>query len=149
MVFKIGNNIGKLGIGIKKGKGKAKQNRKIEKTCICGCNEKFIQEKYNKGYIVGHWRKFYKHLMSGDKSRFWNGGIINKRGYIFIHSPNHPHNDGGYVKKSRLTMEKKIGRFLKSTEIIHHINGIKDDDRIENLIILTRSAHTVIHKTKH
>ncbi len=38
-------------------------------------------------------------------------------------------------------MEEKIGRKLLRSEIVHHINGIKNDNRPENLIIMTQKEH--------
>jgi hypothetical protein len=45
-------------------------------------------------------------------------------------------------------MEQRLGRYLKHEEYIHHINGIRDDDRIENLQITSIGEHNRIHKTK-
>jgi hypothetical protein len=65
----------------------------------------------------------------------WKGGVIRLfDGRILIYTPSHPFcNKDGYVRQSRLVIEKKIGRFLKPEEVVHHINGIRDDDRLENL----------------
>jgi len=120
--------------------------RIVEKTCKCGCGQKFMQSRYNAGYIKGHSQKITRPLQVGNKAPSWNGGVIYKRGYVFIYSPNHPHNDCKYVKRSRLNMEKKLSRYLKTNEIVHHINGIRDDDRIENLILTTRGEHTSLHR---
>jgi len=65
----------------------------------------------------------------------WKGGRTqSKDGYILLACPNHPHKDKrGYVPEHRIAMEKHLGRFLEKWEIIHHINHIKQDNRIENL----------------
>jgi len=48
----------------------------------------------------------------------------------------------GYRQK----VEKHIGRKLTNNEIVHHINIIHEDNRIENLQVMTRSQHTLLHK---
>lgn len=58
--------------------------------------------------------------------------------------------DGYYVicgiKVHRTMMENKIGRKLLSSEIVHHKNGNKLDNRLKNLQIVSRSEHNKIHK---
>jgi len=46
----------------------------------------------------------------------------------------------------RLIMEKYIGRYLTKKEIVHHINGQKTDNSIENIILTTGSKHVAHHK---
>jgi len=50
----------------------------------------------------------------------------------------------GYVKRARLVLEQKLGRYLLDGHETHHINGIKDDDRPENLLELSTSAHRAL-----
>jgi hypothetical protein len=87
----------------------------------------------------------------GKKAGHWQGGrTIDKDGYVCIYSPNHPFARGKYVREHRLVMEKHIGRYLLPSERVHHINGIKTDNRLCNLKLLTsESEHQKLHyKTK-
>lgn len=85
-----------------------------------------------------------------------------KNGYLAPCGPKNPRYKGGrfltpdgYVKiligrasydlEHRHLMSKHLGRKLESTEIVHHINHIKTDNRLENLEILNRSTHAKLH----
>lgn len=81
---------------------------------------------------------------SGKKHWKWNDGRTLKNGYWLILSPNHPYkNARDYVYEHRLVMEKKLGRYLKSSEIVHHINGIRTDNRIKNLFLTSTTEHPI------
>ena len=51
----------------------------------------------------------------------------------------------GKERKHRAVIERFIGRKLKRAEVVHHINGIKTDNRIENLALMSQSEHMKIH----
>jgi hypothetical protein len=75
--------------------------------------------------------------------------LADKDGYILVRVKEHPYaNQYGYVREHRLVMENKIGRFLKKTEIVDHINGVTNDNRIENLRICSHKENTRNSTTK-
>lgn len=75
----------------------------------------------------------------------WKGGRIKTcNNYIFIKFSTHPRaNAQGYVPESRLIIEKHLGRTLLPTEVVHHINGVTNDNRIENLMLFNSSGNHI------
>lgn len=70
------------------------------------------------------------------------GRIKDKFGYVLIWMPNHPNAKlAGYIHEHRLIMSEFLGRPLMQEESVHHKNGIKDDNRIENLELMTKRVH--------
>jgi uncharacterized protein (DUF1330 family) len=126
---------------------KVLRGKKKHPLCECGCGQELSPspKAYNKGgikkgdyrkFINGHQnRRFIKaHNNKPEENQFYN------KGYVYVLVDNHPNpTQGKYIKRSRLVMEKHLGRYLSSDEIVHHVNGIRDDDRIENLEVTTRS----------
>lgn len=79
----------------------------------------------------------------------WRGGIQNGEKYTYVFLPTHPNHDlKKRVLQHRLVMEKYLGRYLNNDEIIHHINGDKKDNRFENLQVMTRATHVILHKPR-
>lgn len=73
-----------------------------------------------------------------ERHGMWNGGRIKVGGYAYVRlEPGSPFmamaQATGYVAEHRLIMAQSLGRPLRATETVHHINDIKDDNRIENL----------------
>lgn len=88
-------------------------------------------------------------LATGAAHHNWKGGTwIHADGYICEYAPWHPAAAGqkGYVLQHRLVMERELGRYLSSNELVHHINEDKTDNRAENLELMNRSTHMSHHK---
>lgn len=77
----------------------------------------------------------------GAESGNWKGGRIISNGYVLIWDSE----KAKYIREHRKVMEEYIGRGLLPSEDVHHINGIKTDNRIENLLLLSKSSHSKLH----
>lgn len=71
-------------------------------------------------------------------------------GYRVIHLPNHPRamknsNWDGYVYEHIVIAEKYLGRRISDTEVVHHLNGNREHNRSENLLVLEKSQHGLLH----
>jgi hypothetical protein len=78
----------------------------------------------------------------GSRSPSWKGGRVKHHsGYIYVSAPDHPRKwKAGYVAEHRLVMERHLGRYLEPRETVHHLNGDRSDNRLENLQ-LRRGRH--------
>lgn len=122
------------------------------KKCECGCGNDIHLRRWHyqpsstiPRFIRGHnpETQFKK-----DNKMNWKTGLIKCNGYNLIYCPNHPKANKmgkGYIRYNRYLMENHLGRYLEDWEVVHHKNGIKDDDRIDNLEIHTNSEHLKLH----
>ncbi len=87
----------------------------------------------------------------GSNNPRWNGGVyIDKYGYKLLFKPGHPtQNKKGYVREHRLLIEETIGRMLLKAEVVHHIDGKRLNNNINNLMLLKDGgAHRRVHCNK-
>lgn len=105
----------------------------------------------------------HQYGLKGELNASFKGFITKKKNNnlidIFVYDPTHPYcNRNGRVKLHRLLVEQNYYNFdskyfeninnrivLKKNIDVHHLNFNHDDNRIENLVPLTRKEHTVLH----
>ena len=84
-----------------------------------------------------------------DKNANWKGGRVVRDGYVYLKMPEHHLAlQNGYVAEHRVIAEAKTGHPLASDEHVHHISGIRDDNRPENLEVMTVGDHRRLHDAK-
>jgi hypothetical protein len=124
--------------------------------CECGCGEDAGLAKYTmktRGYMRGQPLRYIRgHMLGkGRKSPAWKSGVSHdKRGYIRILKPDHPHADNhGYVYEHVLVASNVLGKPLPPGTDIHHVNEVKHDNRPDNLVICEDTAyHQLLHSRR-
>jgi len=125
----------------------------IKEKLICAvCDQEFIQKRLNNTEYcsqsckkLGTFRKFKGLPVKGPRKHIRGTGHITKTGYRVI-SKNHPNarmrspsSGKGQIMEHTWVMSNHIGRPLFKHETVHHINGIRNDNRIENLELWSSS----------
>ena len=115
--------------------------RKISQTLKGRIISQEARKKISEG--LKNYFKSHKEIRCiGKNNPNWKGGRVKTSEYIYIYQPNHPFaNKRKYVLEHRLVMEKHLGRYLEKWEQIHHKNGIRTDNRIENLEVVIPKTH--------
>ena len=125
-------------------------NNYIWHACIdCG-KERWVRLRYgNPAYRRCNSCARRNQTRHDGHSNAWKGGRIATHGYIEVYVPIGDffapmRTKDGYVLEHRLVMAKHLGRCLLPWEVVHHKNHIKDDNRIENLQLVTDDRHKQI-----
>ena len=132
------------------GTEKTGRTRAEERMCeVCGTPFRAIRSKPVRtcSRVCGQaWRRSHPEAVpEGRRSQYLGGarhtrygtGKTIRRGYVLVFMPDHhsirPETKRKYVLEHRLVMEQVLGRPLRSTERVHHLNGDTQDNRPENL----------------
>lgn len=95
----------------------------------------------------GRFRRIGLPGRTGAKHPCWKGGkVVDRDGYIRVWVPNHPWPRKGYVGEHVVAMELQIGRWIKPTECVHHKDGNRQNNALENLELLDRREHSRQHR---
>lgn len=69
------------------------------------------------------------------------------KGYLVVYKPEHPNAIKKFVTKHKLVMEGELGRYLDTSEVIHHVDCIKLNNEIENLWLTDNTGHIMAHNS--
>jgi predicted RNA-binding Zn-ribbon protein involved in translation (DUF1610 family) len=131
-----------------------RKGQRVPVTCgNCGAEHITFAHNIRKETFTGLCRQC-RH--TGTASNTWRGGRIMKNGYIYVKiAPNHPFYSAmatstGYVLEHRLVVAEHLGRPLRETEVVHHKNANKTDNRLENLeLFISIKEHRKVMQQRH
>jgi len=112
------------------------------------CGE--LVEKITKDALKAKWCSHKCYAKMRTQRGPYKRKIISRK-YVYIYKPNHPHAIGTkklYVAEHRLVMEDYLGRYLTSSEIVHHKDENTLNNTISNLELMTAIKHNKYHSQK-
>lgn len=130
------------------------QSQQGRHTCQCGCGAeiRILPHYHARGiptFRKGHVSRVANSMRGRrlDQNPNYKGGrFIDQKGYVVVLNPRRTCHRDRYIYEHRLLMEQHLGRELTPEEQIHHRNGIKTDNRIENLQLTNVSEHAGLHQ---
>lgn len=104
----------------------------IDKTFCRSCGQKQAPKSHD-------WTR-------GENNVRWNGGQKSSAGYVYLLRPNHPGTDkAGYIKRANLVWAESTGHHIVKGEVLHHKDGDKLNDDIDNLELMVATEHVALH----
>jgi hypothetical protein len=122
--------------------------------CQCGCGERTRVSAWNRpklGHVKGKPVRFIPGHSAWARMggrNYKNGRYTSAAGYVWVLSPGHPRLKGTmrYIQEHVLVVEKAMGKYLRHTADVHHVNGNKSDNRPGNLVAChDRAYHVLLH----
>ena len=98
----------------------------------------FLPKRSRQVYCCPECIGIHKHAINLTTKPYWY-----ENGYKIILLPN-----GEHIKEHRYVMEQHIGRKLSEKEIVHHKDGNKLNNNIDNLEVMSASEHSTLHRIK-
>ncbi len=155
----LGRLLRETGYEVRRGKLGFRVGDKVKVSCPICKKERTVVSRYAlKPYtkLCGHCATVKSHkdnprIGRAENHYNWKGGVnLNRQGYVveyvkkeneFFPMAANNHRAGGYILQHRLVMARHLGRCLNPDELVHHINGNKQDNRFENLKLTKRELH--------
>ena len=113
----------------------------VKKFCSIKCSGTL----FKKGVPLPEEHKENLRSIRGSKHPSYKGSVTMMNGYNRITHPQ----KGGLIPEHRYIMEVHLKRELTDQEHVHHINGVRDDNRIENLVVMDKIEHNRMHTTNN
>jgi len=129
-------------------KGKRKDSLRYVMECL-QCKKEFeiLKRDYNRGRGIYCSNECNKLRKSGKFNGMWKGGYKISMGYKMIHKRlvdkkyHYLVQHNYYIPEHRLIVAKNSNKKLSKKDIVHHLNGKREDNRFENLVVVNSVSH--------